>query len=94
MGRSQALSGATLEARKTLDELLNEEPVQPYAVAAVHLGLGEKDAAIEWLERAYDENSYFLIGINADPGWDPLRDNPRFRALVRRMGLEPQEPPN
>lgn len=94
MARAQALNGTIGEARKTLDELLKEEPVQSYFVAAVYMGLGEKNLAIEWLERAYDEKHYPIIGINADPAWDPLQGDPRFQALVCRMGLEPQEPFN
>lgn len=94
MARAQALNGTIGEARKTLDELLKEEPVQPCFVAAVYIGMGEKNLAIEWLERAYDERHYPIIGINADPAWDPLRGDSRFQALIRRLGLEPQEPLN
>jgi len=51
------------------------------------MGLGEQDRAIEWLDRAVTERSYGVGGINSDPIFDPLRSNPRFKKLLRRIGL-------
>ena len=51
--------------------------------------MGDKDRAFKQLERAYEERSFFLTGLKADPEGDPLRGDPRFAALLRRVGLPP-----
>ena len=52
-----------------------------------YIGLGEKNRALGWVERAYEEHVQELVDIKAYPGWDPLHSEPRFRALVRRMNF-------
>jgi hypothetical protein len=49
-------------------------------------GLGEKEQALHWLERAYEEGAGHM-GLKVDPTWDSLRSEPRFQDLLRRMGL-------
>ena len=57
-------------------------------MAVIHAGLGERDEAFAWLEKAYAERDSWLAGrFNIDPRLDRIRGDPRFRALVRRMGL-------
>jgi TolB-like protein/Tfp pilus assembly protein PilF len=56
-------------------------------LARVHAQLGETETAFEWLEKAYVERASSLILLNVDPAWDPLRDDPRFEDLVRRMNF-------
>ena len=51
--------------------------------------LGEKDQAFEWLNRAYDERSGWLLELKFDPVWDNLRADPRFADLTGRVGLPP-----
>jgi hypothetical protein len=51
-------------------------------------GLGNQDQALAWLEKAYDERADGLTWINVDPMLDTLRKQPRFKAIVKRMGLE------
>jgi hypothetical protein len=51
------------------------------------LGLGDNDEAFVWFERAYEEQSNILIYIKVSPWFDPLRSDPRFQDLVRRVGL-------
>jgi hypothetical protein len=60
-------------------------------MAVIYVGLGEKDKAFEWLEKAYEERSIaaFFGFIKADPVYDPLRSDPRFADLLRRMNLQP-----
>jgi hypothetical protein len=58
-----------------------------YWVAASYAALGEKDAAFAELEKAYRAHDWFLQRIKTDPFLDPLRDDPRFKDLVRRIGL-------
>ncbi len=55
--------------------------------AEAYIGLGEKDEAMAWLERAYEEHDQWMVYINSYPGWDDLRSEPRFQALVQRVEL-------
>jgi hypothetical protein len=57
------------------------------AFVEAYLGLGENDQAFDWLEQAYKEHSNILELIKVDPELDPLRGDPRFAELVRRVGL-------
>jgi tetratricopeptide (TPR) repeat protein len=82
-----AKAGRTEEAReilKTLEEVSRDRYVPPYALALVHAGLGERDAAFEWLDRAYEARDVHLIFLTVDPKWDPYRGDPRFVALLAR----------
>jgi hypothetical protein len=56
-------------------------------VAAVHIGLGNHETAIDWLERARDNRSQIIIFLGIDPFFDPLRSNPRFQALAGSVRL-------
>ncbi len=62
--------------------------VNPSSIAEVHLGLGENDQGLEWLGRAYREHSYQNIFLKVDEEFDPVRPDPRFQDLLRRIGLE------
>jgi hypothetical protein len=53
------------------------------------VGFGNKDKAFEWLEKAFDEHSIGNSTIKLDPAFDPLRSDPRFQDLLRRMNLQP-----
>ena len=66
-----------------------ESVVSPTTLARLYAQLGEKDQAFEWLEKAYEERDGDLLFINNRPDFDPLRDDPRFHDLLRRMNLEP-----
>ena len=59
------------------------------SLRAVYAGLGEKDQAFAWLEKAYEERTSRLSYLKVEPLWDPLRSDPRFADLVRRIGLPP-----
>jgi len=61
-----------------------------YAIAVVHAGLGDWNAALSMLEAAYAERSHWLVWLKRDPRWDPIRSDGRFRDLVARVGLPPQ----
>ncbi len=83
-----AVSGGRAEARKVLDqltELSKQKYVPAERMALIYTGLGEKDKAIEWLEKGYDEHSIGgpPVGIKVEPEIDPLRSNPRFQDLIR-----------
>jgi eukaryotic-like serine/threonine-protein kinase len=88
LGYGYALAGRRLETQKVLDqlkEISKEKYVSAFHRAIICSGLGEKDQALEWLERAYEE--HFIIGIRGNPGFDPLRSDPRFQDLLRRMNF-------
>jgi hypothetical protein len=84
------LSGKKAEAQKIIDELKNlskRSYVPPYNIAVIYAGLGDKNQAFAWLERAYNERSFYLTWIKVDPHLDSLRSDPRFADLMRRVGL-------
>ncbi|NIM69401.1 MAG: tetratricopeptide repeat protein [Xanthomonadales bacterium] len=85
-GYHLALAGDTAQARSVLERLYSAATPAPYDTAMVHLGLGEYDEAIEQLEAAYAQRNSQLIYLPAGPWFDPLRDRPRFRALMERIG--------
>lgn len=58
-----------------------------YAIAVVYAGLGDRERALSALEAAYRERSHWLVWLKRDPRWDEIREQPRFRDLVRRVGL-------
>jgi len=89
---THARMGNTAEAREILNEFLKRSErqyVSPDEIALIYASLGDKDQAFAWLDRAYEARSAFLItGILGSPNYDPLRSDPRFDALLRRIGLE------
>jgi tetratricopeptide (TPR) repeat protein len=91
IGRVYALSGKRREAQQVLDELKERSKISfvpPYDFALIYEGLGEKEQAITWLEKAYAEGAGHL-GLKVNPIWDNLRSHPRFQQLLRRMGFTP-----
>ncbi len=90
LGEALGLAGRTEEARAVLarlGELATTRYVSPYHFAYVHTGLGEYDAAMDWLERAFAERAGAVYGIKGSFLFAPLRGHPRFVALLGRMGL-------
>jgi len=85
-------AGNMEEARKILSELIEgykENPGLAAAIAGVYASVGEKDKAIAWLEKAYEEHSGFLKAhLGVDFVFDPLRSDPRFILLLKKIGLE------
>lgn len=78
---------AAREVLTTLQAVSRERYVPPYAMALVHVGLGEPEAVFEWLEKAYAAHDVHLTWLTVDPKWDPYRADPRFTALVARCGF-------
>lgn len=90
LGFAYAVSGKRDEARTILAKLekLHEQGVVPSgSVAILHGALGETNEAFAWLEKAYDERDPQLTYIKAGRRFEPLRNDPRFAQLVRRVGL-------
>jgi TolB-like protein/DNA-binding winged helix-turn-helix (wHTH) protein/Flp pilus assembly protein TadD len=90
LGCAYAASGKRDEAAHILNELkeTSERRYVPcYDIAIVHVTLGQKDDALVWLEKAFEEGSDFKDELGAGPALDPLRSDPRFQDLLRRVGL-------
>ncbi len=90
LGQACALTGDVKRARQILDEMHDRstrEFVSPYHFAYVYAGLGEADAAIDRLERAFERRSGAIYGIKGSFLFRNLRDHPRFESLLRRMNL-------
>ena len=92
LAHAYASIGRQEEARQLLAQLTEKAKtryVQPYAFALVHLGLGEKDQALDWLEKAVQgAGATFLNFIKTDAFFDPLRGDPRFEAVVQKVAGE------
>jgi len=58
------------------------------AMSGAYLALGDKEKALDWLEQAYREHSNAMTGLKVDPAFDPLRNEPRFQEILRRVGLD------
>ncbi len=92
LGHAYAVSGQRGKALKTLAdlrELSRHRYVAPFDSAVVYAGLADKERTFEWLEKAFDDRSSRMKFLNVDPRFDPLRSDPRFASLLRRMGLQP-----
>src|SRR6266404_4019174 len=72
---------------KQWKEIEKTKYVANYWMAIVYAALGEKEAAFAELEKAYQAHDWFIQRLRVDPFMDPLRDDPRFKDLVRRLGL-------
>jgi TolB-like protein/DNA-binding winged helix-turn-helix (wHTH) protein/Tfp pilus assembly protein PilF len=90
LGHVYAVTGKKSEARTLLDELKQHsahEYVPATSVALIYAGLGEKDQAFAWLDKAVEQRAFPLQWINSDPRWNSLRSDPRFGELMGRMGI-------
>ena len=59
----------------------------PTDIAMVYALAGENSRALDWLERGFEERDPYMSYLSGDPVFDPLRENPRFQDLLRRLGL-------
>jgi serine/threonine protein kinase/Tfp pilus assembly protein PilF len=85
-----ATAGRKKDATRILDDLTNlakQKYVATYFFAGIFVGLGDRDRAMEYLEKSYQEHSHWLMYLHMDPGMDSLRPDPRFQDLLRRVGL-------
>jgi len=85
-----SLLGRKDDARRVLREaetIRGEHYISPANIALAHIQLGETDAAFKWLDVAYEERSSGLVSIKVEPAYDPIRSDPRFEALLKKMGL-------
>jgi len=92
LGHTYAAAGKRNEALRILADLNERRKmayVSPYDIAVIHVAFGEKDQAFEWLEKAYQERASPIVVLKVDPRLDPLRSDPRFQDLLRRMNFPP-----
>jgi TolB-like protein/DNA-binding winged helix-turn-helix (wHTH) protein/Tfp pilus assembly protein PilF len=88
LARAYAASGQTSQAEKLLDDLKkssNRNYSDASEIAVIYAALGNRDQAMNWLEKGFEER--FNPGVLSRPGFDPLRSDPRFKDLVRLIGL-------
>jgi tetratricopeptide (TPR) repeat protein len=91
LGNVYALAGKTDEAidvLTNLEELLKQGYSVNYDIAYIHFGLGDRDKAFKYLERAYEEKENGMESLKVDPSLDNLRSDPRYKSLIKRMNLE------
>jgi hypothetical protein len=89
-GHALAISGNKNGARRALAELqgiAQHQYVPSLYFAGIYVGLGEKDEAFKWLEKAYQERHDRLVYLGVDPMADPLRSDARFHELMKKVGL-------
>jgi serine/threonine-protein kinase len=100
LGQAHALNGETARARELLQQLhemsssasrtgSGTSAVPATCFAIVHLGLGENDRALEWLEAGMERRQMSMSALKVHPVYDPLRHEPRFQALLQGLGLAP-----
>ena len=90
MGNAYGEWGHKVEAEQVLvrlNEMARAKYVTPYGIALVYAGLGDKNEAFVWLNKAVDGRSHWLVWLNRDPRWDRLRSDSRFDELKERVAL-------
>ena len=89
--RVYALSGRRADALRTLDQLQalsGHAQVSKFVLATVYAALGDKDQTFARLNQAFDDRAFMLGFLKVDPEFDPLRTDPRFQELLRKMNLQ------
>jgi TolB-like protein/DNA-binding winged helix-turn-helix (wHTH) protein/Flp pilus assembly protein TadD len=83
-------SGRSTDAQRVVDKLLEmnkNQPIDASLLVWAYTGMGNKEQAFAWLEKAYDQHSNILTRLKVDPAFDSLRDDPRFQDLLARVHL-------
>jgi tetratricopeptide (TPR) repeat protein len=93
LGYTHAVAGNRAEAERLLQHLLEQAepmPADPYSVALIYTGLGDKEQAVKWLEIAFERRfGWFMLFAKGDTRIDTLRGDPRLKSILQRMRLEP-----
>ena len=91
LGLAHALAGNRSAALALLGQLTDQSKqrhISPFNLAVIHGGLGDKERALEWLDKAYEERSPSLNLLKVSPAFIGIRREPRFVAMVRSLGME------
>jgi tetratricopeptide (TPR) repeat protein len=86
-----ACMGKQQEAKNILRDLINDSKkryVSPTGIAMVYIALGERDLTFDWLEQAYQAHDAWLHGLKTDVRYEPIRSDPRYAVLEKKMGFE------
>ncbi len=97
LGLALGVAGRRTDAHALLDRVharTGESYVPPTSFAWIHIGLSEFDEAFEWLDQAVDGCDQYMMPIRSYAFLDPLRSDPRFTAVLRKMNLEPEPDPS
>jgi tetratricopeptide (TPR) repeat protein len=92
LGHAYAAAGEKINAQNVLKDLMDLQErryVSPYTIAAIYAGLGEKDQAFKWLEKAFEQGDIWLMNLKVDPVFKGLRSDPRYPDLLVRTRLRP-----
>jgi len=92
LGSAYAMAGRTDEARGILKKLYltaRNTYIPACYFASIYFGLGEIDECFDWVFKAIENQEFMILFLINDPGFDPLRSHPRYKALLRKMNLEP-----
>jgi tetratricopeptide (TPR) repeat protein len=87
LGHAYAMGGdrgSALSVITELHERSQQEYISPYLFAIVYLGLGDGDQTFIWLNKAFEDRSFFLLWLNVEPAFDTVRSDKRFTDLLRR----------
>jgi len=90
LGHANGTAGRKVEAKKILEKLMErskKQYVPSYWIAMIYVGVGDRDQALKWLERAFQERSSWLVWARVEPRFDSLRQDPTFDSLLVRMRL-------
>jgi len=90
LGYAYAVTGNRDEALRVLDEIKSnprQQHVSPFHVAMLYAGLGEKDEAMRWLQKAYAQRDEWMVYLKIYPEFAALHDDRRFQEIERRVGL-------
>ena len=90
LAHAYAVSGNQVEAKKLvaeLEERSKQQYVSSYQLATVYAGLGDKQHAIDLIERAYTQESVDLVQVKIDPKLDPIRSDPQFQELLKKIAF-------
>jgi len=88
MASTYAMMNRQEEARRLLADILKHPQRSETEIAGVYFSLGENEEGWKWLEKAYDERSFFLIWLKVDPLYDNIRSDPRFQAMLKKIGFD------
>jgi eukaryotic-like serine/threonine-protein kinase len=92
LGHAYAISGQRRLAEESLARLREQAKqryVAPYDTAVIYIGLGDKEQTLKYLDMAYADHSGWMFGLRVDPRFDPIRGDPRYQDILRRMHLTP-----
>ena len=91
LGIIYARAGKKANAQNVIHELIAESGqryVSPLDIALIYSVMDEREKAFEWLDKAFTERTPWLIELNVNPDWEPIRDDPRFQEMLRKLNLQ------